>query len=197
MPSPWLIIGLGNPGAQYANHRHNVGHMVVDALARESDASFSRHRAGAHVAQARIGMLPGGRPGPVAQLAYLTCYMNNSGGPTKALLSYFKTTPDRLIVVHDDLDLAAHALKLKIGGGEGGHNGLRSISQALGTRDYARLRVGVGRPPGRKNPADFVLSDIPTREKADWDVTISRASQALADVVTQGFAPAQQRLHTA
>lgn len=197
MPAPWLIIGLGNPGTQYANNRHNVGHMVVATLAHDSHASFSRHRAGAYVAQARIGMLPGGRPGPVTHLAYLTSYMNVSGGPTKALMSYYKNSPDRLIVIHDDLDLAAHVLRLKIGGGEGGHNGLRSISQALGTRDYARLRVGVGRPPGRQNPADFVLSNFPTREKAEWDVTLGRAADALVDVVTQGFAPAQQRLHTA
>ncbi|MDO5719508.1 MAG: aminoacyl-tRNA hydrolase [Actinomycetaceae bacterium] len=196
MPSPWLIIGLGNPGARYANHRHNIGHMVVDLLARDTGASFSRHRAGAQVAQARVGVLPGGRPGPVAHLGYLQCYMNLSGGPTKALLSYYNIAPDRLIVVHDDLDLAEHMLKLKIGGGEGGHNGLRSISQALGTRDYARLRIGIGRPPGRQNAADFVLSDFPARDKADWDVTIGRAADALVDVVTQGFVPAQQRLHT-
>ncbi|MDO5729309.1 MAG: aminoacyl-tRNA hydrolase [Actinomycetaceae bacterium] len=194
---PWLIIGLGNPGAEYENNRHNVGRMVVSALADEAGAQFSSHRSGAYVAQARIGVGEGGRPGPVAILAYLTSYMNVSGQPTRALMSFYKTTPERLIVVHDELDLAEHTLRLKVGGGEGGHNGLRSISQALGTRDYARLRVGIGRPPGRQDPVSFVLSNFPRSSRADWEVTIQKAADALTEIVTTSFSYAQQRLHTA
>lgn len=196
-PQPWLIIGLGNPGVKYENNRHNVGRMVVSALAHETGATFSNHRSGAYVAQARIGMGEGGRPGPVATVAYLTSYMNVSGQPTRALMSFYKIAPQRLIVVHDDLDLAEHTLRLKIGGGEGGHNGLKSISQALGTRDYVRLRVGIGRPPGRQDPAAFVLSDFPRPTRPDWDVTIGQAVDALVEVVTTSFTHAQQRLHSA
>lgn len=193
----WLIVGLGNPGPKYANNRHNAGHIVVEALANEVGASFSKHRAGAYVANARIGMLPGGRPGPAALLAFTDSYMNTSGGPVSKLMQFYNIEADRLLVVHDDLDLAAHTLRLKQGGGEGGHNGLRSISQAIGTKNYHRLRFGVGRPPGRMNPADFVLADFPKKEFDEWAVTVRVACEAIEDVVTQGFADAQQKLHTA
>ncbi|MDO5049442.1 MAG: aminoacyl-tRNA hydrolase [Actinomycetaceae bacterium] len=192
----WLIVGLGNPGAEYANNRHNIGHIVVSAIAQENNASFSKHRAGAFVANVRVGMLSGGRPGPAATIAYLDSYMNTSGGPTAKLMKFFNVNPDRLLVVHDELDLDPHTLRLKRGGGEGGHNGLRSISQMIGTRDYNRLRVGVGRPPGRMDPAKFVLSDFPKKELNDWAVTVREAVQAVEDVVTLGFADAQQKLHT-
>ncbi|HHT40841.1 MAG TPA: aminoacyl-tRNA hydrolase [Actinomyces sp.] len=192
----WLIVGLGNPGAKYANNRHNIGHIVISAIAQENNVSFSRHRAGAQVANVRIGMLPGGRPGPAATIAYLDSYMNVSGGPVSKLMKFYNVDPDHLLVVHDELDLAEHDLRLKRGGGEGGHNGLKSISQMIGTRDYNRLRVGVGRPPGRMDPAAFVLADFPKKDLDEWAVTVREAVEAVEDVVTLGFAEAQKKLHT-
>ena len=198
MSDPWLIVGLGNLGTRYARNRHNVGQMVVEVLARRSGSRLSRHKARAHVAQARLGTMPGGAPGPSVVLATPDAYMNLSGGPVKALTQFYRVDPaTRLLVVHDELDVPAHELRLKRGGGEGGHNGLRSISQALGARDYARLRVGVGRPPGRQDPSDFVLADFPARERPELAVTLEQAADAVEQVVTAGFAAAQERLHSA
>lgn len=197
MSDPWLIIGLGNPETRYARNRHNVGHMVVDVLAGRTGSRLSKHKARAQAAEARIGLMPGGAPGPRAVLAEPSSYMNESGGPVKALVQFYGIDPtERLLVVHDELDLPAHELRLKRGGGEGGHNGLRSISQALGTKDYVRLRVGIGRPPGRQDPADYVLSDFPGRERAELEVTLEEAADAVEQVVTLGLAEAQQRLHS-
>lgn len=197
MSDPWLIIGLGNPETRYARNRHNVGHMVVDVLAGRTGSRLSKHKARSQAAEARIGLMPGGAPGPRAVLAEPSSYMNESGGPVKALVQFYGIDPtERLLVVHDELDLPAHELRLKRGGGEGGHNGLRSISQALGTKDYVRLRVGIGRPPGRQDPADYVLSDFPGRERAELEVTLEEAADAVEQVVTLGLAEAQQRLHS-
>ena len=197
MSEAWLVVGLGNPGTRYARNRHNVGHMVVDVLAGRTGSRLSKHKARAQAAEARIGLMPGGAPGPRAVLAEPSSYMNESGGPVKALVQFYGIDPtERLLLVHDELDLPAHELRLKRGGGEGGHNGLRSISQALGTKDYVRLRVGIGRPPGRQDPADYVLSDFPGRERAELEVTLEEAADAVEQVVTLGLAEAQQRLHS-
>ncbi|OKL46192.1 aminoacyl-tRNA hydrolase [Boudabousia liubingyangii] len=193
--SPWLIIGLGNPGNQYRLNRHNLGHMVADALADEMNTSFTRHKARAQVAAGRLGFLPGGIPGPAVSVAKLDSFMNVSGGPTKALVDFYGVDPDHLLVIHDELDIPPHELRLKKGGGEGGHNGLRSITSALGTKDYLRLRVGIGRPPGRMDTADFVLGDLPGKERPEWATTIAQAAEAAADVVLKGFLTAQQDLH--
>ncbi|MFC2621036.1 MAG: aminoacyl-tRNA hydrolase, partial [Pauljensenia sp.] len=155
---PWLVVGLGNPGAQYASTRHNVGYLTLDVLASRGGASLTSHRSRTHTADVRLGVGPGGVPGPRVVLARADSYMNTSGGPIQALASFLKILPSRILVIHDDMDLPAHTLRLKVGGGEGGHNGLKSLSSHLGTRDYARLRIGVGRPPGRMDPADYVLS---------------------------------------
>ena len=198
MSEAWLVVGLGNPGTRYARNRHNVGRMVIDVLAGRTGSRLSGHRARAQAAEARLGVLPGGAPGPRVILAEPACYMNVSGGPVKALARFYGIDPTaRLLVIHDELDLPAHQLRLKRGGGEGGHNGLRSISQALGTRDYARLRVGVGRPPGRQDAADFVLSDFPARERDALAVTLEQAADVVEDVVARGFEGAQRRLHSA
>ena len=197
MSSPWLVVGLGNPGARYARNRHNVGHMAIDVLARRAGSRLTRHRARAHVAEARLGVLPGGAPGPRVVLAAPDSFMNVSGGPVTALVQYFGIDPaQRLLVIHDELDLPPHELRLKRGGGEGGHNGLRSVSQALGRRDYARLRIGVGRPPGCQDPADFVLSDFPGREREALAATLEKAADVVESVLTLGFESAQQRLHS-
>ncbi|MDO4901154.1 aminoacyl-tRNA hydrolase [Actinomyces sp.] len=198
MNSPWLVVGLGNSGTRYARNRHNVGQMVIDVLAGRAGSGLSSHKTRARVADVRLGVLPGGVPGPRVILAGTVGYMNESGGPVKALAHFYDVEPTvRLLVIHDDLDLPAHRLRLKRGGGEGGHNGLRSISAALGTRDFARLRIGVGRPPGRQDPADFVLSDFPGRERAELAVTLEQAADTVEQVVADGFTAAQQRLHSA
>ena len=198
MSEAWLVVGLGNPGTRYARNRHNVGRMVIDVLAGRTGSRLSGHRARAQAAEARLGVLPGGAPGPRVILAEPACYMNLSGGPVKALARFYGIDPTaRLLVIHDELDLPAHQLRLKRGGGEGGHNGLRSISKSISTKDYARLRVGVGRPPGRQDAADFVLSDFPARERDALAVTLEQAADVVEDVVARGFEDAQRRLHSA
>jgi PTH1 family peptidyl-tRNA hydrolase len=192
----WLVVGLGNPGPRYAGNRHNVGAMVAAELATRGSATLASHKARASAGTVRIGTLPGGAPGPRAVLAIPSSYMNESGGPVKALLSFFSVEPDHLVVVHDELDIAAGDVRLKKGGGEGGHNGLRSISSALGTRDYCRVRVGIGRPPGRMDPADFVLRDFSAAERKELPFLVSDAADAIEMLVTEGLVAAQQRFHS-
>lgn len=191
---PWLVVGLGNPGPAYAGNRHNVGAMVVDELARRAGSALRRHKARATVAQTRLGG-SGGAYGHRVVVAVPQSYMNESGGPVKALLGFFKIVPERLVVIHDDLDIDAGVIRLKKGGGEGGHNGLRSISKALGTRDYHRVRIGIGRPPGRMDPADFVLRDFSALERRELPFVIDAATEAVAALVTLGLSSAQQRVH--
>lgn len=192
----WLVVGLGNPGPKYAGNRHNVGAMVIDTLARRAGQGLTSHKARAHVADVRLGTLPGGAPGPRVVLAVPGGYMNLSGGPVSALAAFHDVEPERLLVIHDELDLPANRLRLKRGGGEGGHNGLRSISAAIGTRDYVRLRVGIGRPPGRMEAADYVLRDFAKVERPELLVTLEEAADAVETVVTQGLDKAQLHLHT-
>ena len=193
----WLVVGLGNPGPRYAGNRHNVGAMVVDELAsRHGGGRLKSHKTRAGVAEARLGVLPGGAPGPRAVLAVPSSYMNESGGQVKALLQFYGLTADRLVVIHDELDIPAGAVRLKQGGGEGGHNGLRSISSALGTRDYLRVRVGIGRPPGRMDPADFVLRDFSVAERKELPFLLDDAADAVEQLVAEGLLAAQQRWHS-
>lgn len=194
---PWLVVGLGNPGPGYANNRHNVGQMVVDELAHRTGGRFTTHRARAQVADVRLGTLAGGVPGPRVLLAKPTSYMNLSGGPVAGLAAYLQVPAERVLVVHDELDVPFAQVRLKQGGGEGGHNGLRSISSALGTRDYVRVRVGIGRPPGRMDAADFVLRDFSSVERKELPWLVDSAADAVEMVVLQGLAAAQQRFHTA
>jgi PTH1 family peptidyl-tRNA hydrolase len=194
---PWLVIGLGNPGPTYAHNRHNVGQMVLDVLAARVPGTFTSHKARAAVLDTRLGVLPGGAPGPRVVLAKPASFMNVSGAPVAALRSFYDVPVHRLVVVHDELDLPADVVRLKRGGGEGGHNGLRSISAALGSKDYVRLRIGIGRPPGRTDAADFVLRDFSAAERRELEVTLVEAADAVEDVVTLGLEKAQLRLHTA
>jgi PTH1 family peptidyl-tRNA hydrolase len=193
----WLVVGLGNPGPGYAGNRHNVGQMVLDELATRTGSVFKSHRANAVVAEARLGVLPGGRPGPRVVLAKPSSYMNVSGGPVAGLVRFFSIDPEHVLVVHDELDLPFATLRLKRGGGEGGHNGLRDISKALGTKDYVRARVGLGRPPGRMDPADFVLRDFSTTERKELPFLLGDAADAVELVVMQGLQAAQITVHTA
>jgi PTH1 family peptidyl-tRNA hydrolase len=192
---PWLVVGLGNPGPSYAGNRHNVGAMVVDELARRAGTALRTHKARASAAQVRLGTGPGGVPGPAAIVAVPSSYMNESGGPVSALLRFFSVPPERLVVVHDELDLDAGTIRLKRGGGEGGHNGLRSISSALGTKDYHRVRVGIGRPPGRMDAADFVLRDFSPTERKELPFVLDEAADAVESLVALGLLDAQQRVH--
>lgn len=192
----WVIVGLGNPGPTYAANRHNVGAMVVDELAARSHVSLRRHKARVSAASVRLGHAAGGAPGPAAVIAVPSSYMNESGGPVNALMGFYGTDPDSLIVIHDDLDIAPGEIRLKLGGGEGGHNGLRSISAALGTRDYYRVRVGIGRPPGRMDAADYVLRDFGSAQQKDLPLVIGEAADAVELLVTEGLATGQQRFHS-
>ena len=194
---PWLVVGLGNPGAQYAGNRHNVGQMVLDELASRAGVTFKTGgRVQAVAAEGRLGVLPGGVPGPRVVLAKPTTYMNVSGGPVSSLAQYYDVPAERTILVHDELDIPFADVRLKRGGGEGGHNGLRDTSKALGTKEYVRVRVGVGRPPGRMDAADFVLRDFAKVELKELPWLVDRAADAVEAVVLKGLEPAQLEFHT-
>jgi PTH1 family peptidyl-tRNA hydrolase len=189
---PVLVVGLGNPGPEYAAHRHNIGFMVADLLAGRIGARFSRHRkARAQVAEGFLGG-PGGRK---LVLAKPQSFMNLAGGPVSGLAGFYSITPDRIVVVHDELDIPFGAVRVKLGGGEGGHNGLRSISKSLGTRDYLRVRCGIGRPPGRMDPADFVLRGFSTVERKELDLMVDRAADAVEGLVERGLEWTQNAFH--
>jgi PTH1 family peptidyl-tRNA hydrolase len=189
--APWLVIGLGNPGPEYARHRHNVGYLVVDLLASRMGVKFGRHRKA--VAEAAEGRLSIG--GPRVVLAKPLTYMNLSGGAGVGLASFYKVPIEQIIAVHDELDLPFGAIRLKRGGGENGHNGLRSLSKSFGTREYLRARFGIGRPPGRQDPADFVLSDFSAAERKELDFLVDRTADAVEAMVTVGLEPAQNTFH--
>jgi PTH1 family peptidyl-tRNA hydrolase len=187
----WLVVGLGNPGPGYAGNRHNVGQMALAELADRASAPFRTHRTNSSVAEGRTA--PGG---PRFILAKPTSFMNLSGGPVAALLRFYKLEPDRLIVVHDELDIPFDTLKLKNGGGHGGHNGIRDIAAALGTGDFTRVRIGVGRPPGRQSAADYVLKDFSGEERKVLPNLLADAADAVELVATEGLSAAQLRFHT-
>lgn len=188
---PWLVVGLGNPGGEYARNRHNAGFLVADLLARRVGAKFGRaRRAATEVAE---GFLRPG--GPKVVIAKPTTYMNLLGTPTASLAAFYKIPAARIVAVHDDLDLDFGTVRAKIGGGEGGHNGLRSMSKFLGTKDYARVRFGIGRPPGRMDPADYVLSDFSAAERKELDFLVDRAADMVESVVEIGVEPTQNRYH--
>lgn len=189
MPGPALVVGLGNPGPDYAETRHNVGFRVVEQLAtRAGGGRFSKHRTNADVLEGRLA-------GRRVVLAKPRTYMNVSGGPVAGLLKYYGVAAEDLVVVHDELDLGFGVVRLKRGGGEGGHNGLRSVSQSVGTRDYLRVRFGIGRPPGRQDPADFVLRRFSGAEVKDLEFAVDLAADAAEALISEGLEPAQNRFH--
>ena len=193
MSDAWLIVGLGNPGPEYEKTRHNIGQMVLDELAKEVGGSFKKHsKASAVVVDGRLGF-----GGPKVILMKSLGYMNTSGGPVSAVAKFYGIDPDHIIVVHDELDIPFDTIKLKIGGGEGGHNGLRDITKALGTKDYYRVRTGIGRPPGRMDTADFVLKPFSSTEAKDLPFLISNAADATMMLVKEGLLATQQRYHGA
>jgi len=189
----WLVAGLGNPGRDYEHNRHNVGFMIVDLLARRTGSRFGRHRrAVAEVAETRLGV---GLDAPALVLVKPMTYMNLSGGPVASLANFYKVPTQRIIAVHDDLDLPFGVVRTKLGGGEGGHNGLRSISQSLSTRDYLRVRFGIGRPPGRQDPADYVLSDFTAAERKELDYLVDRAADIVESLIRVGLEATQNVYH--
>ena len=180
----WLVAGLGNPGPAYAANRHNVGRFVVDALAARMGGTFKSHRTRTEIVEGRLAGVP-------TVLAKPRSYMNESGGPLVAVRDFFKIPDERIVVVHDELDIPYGTLRLKFGGGDNGHNGLRSVTRALGTPGYYRVRVGIGRPPGRMDPAAFVLKDFSTGERQDLAVNVERAADAVEALLTEGLERAQ------
>lgn len=182
----WLVVGLGNPGPAYAKHRHNVGHLVVDRMAARASVKLSVSRGmRAEIAELRVGP-----PGPDASrliAAKSRVYMNETGGPVSKLLKYYKITPASMIVIHDELDIDPGQLRVKFGGGDNGHNGLRSIRASIGTGDFYRVRIGVGRPPGRQPAADYLLSNVPLSQRADLAVEVERAADAVESLILAGL----------
>lgn len=183
-----LLVGLGNPGPAYAGNRHNIGFLVLDELAARLRGKFKAHKAGADVLEGRLS-------GVRVVLAKPRSFMNLSGGPVVGVARFYKIPPTGLVVVHDELDLDFGALKMKFGGGENGHNGLRSVSKSLGTKDYYRVRFGVGRPPGRMAAADYVLKDFSPAERRDLALEIDRCADAVEELVGKGLASAQNTFH--
>ncbi len=184
----WIVIGLGNPGPEYERTRHNIGAMVINQLAIENGAKFSNHKSRANVAQFKIA-------GTSVVAATLRCYMNESGGPTKSLTDYFKVKSDHLIVVHDELDIPFQEIRLKQGGGDNGHNGLRSITGVMGP-EYFRIRMGIGRPIGRQDPADFVLKPFSADERKDLPNFVENGANSIETLISDGLEIAQTRFNS-
>jgi peptidyl-tRNA hydrolase, PTH1 family len=188
MTDRWLIAGLGNPGPQYAGHRHNAGFMVADVLAGRMGVSLRRDRSGAAVATGLLAGLP-------VTLARPLTFMNLSGRPVAALRSFYKIPPERVLILHDELDLPFGTVRLKLGGGDNGHNGLRSVTTSLGGPGYHRTRIGIGRPPGRMDPAVFVLRDFSAAERKDLPLVLDLAADASEALLRAGLAAAQNEFH--
>lgn len=189
MAEPLLVVGLGNPGPQYAKTRHNVGFMVADVLAARIGVPFKVHKkSGAEVATGRLG-------GRSVVLAKPRCYMNESGRQIGPLAKFYSIAPGDVIVIHDELDIDFSKVRLKLGGGEGGHNGLRSVANALGSKDFQRVRIGIGRPPGRKDPAAFVLEPFSSTERTEVPTLCELAADATEMLLEVGLEPAQNQVH--
>ena len=184
----YLVVGLGNPGPAYAATRHNVGFMVADLLAGRMSSRFKAHKGRADVVEGRLVGVP-------VVLAKPKCYMNESGGPVASIRDFFKVPVERIVVIHDDLDLPYGTLRLKRGGGDGGHNGLRSVTSALGSREYLRVRLGIGRPPGRMDPADYVLRPFVAVEARELPFHVDRAADAVEALLRDGLDRAQNGFH--
>lgn len=190
MADTWLVVGLGNPGPRYETTRHNVGQMVVDELAGRRSETLRAHKANARVAETWL------RPGAAKiVLAKPNSFMNVSGGPVSALAAFYGVPAERVVVIHDELDIPFDSLKLKVGGGHGGHNGVRDVAKALGTADFPRVRVGIGRPPGRQDPADWVLDAFGAAERKELPLVLSDAADAVEQLIAEGLVAAQQKHH--
>jgi PTH1 family peptidyl-tRNA hydrolase len=184
----WLVVGLGNPGLPYAATRHNAGRLVVELLAERAGVRLRSHRSRADIAEVHLA-------GRRVALVRSRSYMNESGGPVAAVRGFFDADPSQIIVVHDELDIPFGVVRLKRGGGDNGHNGLRSLTAAMKTREYLRVRVGIGRPPGRMDPADYVLRDFTAAERKELPLVVGRAADAVEMLLADGLEPTQNRFH--
>jgi PTH1 family peptidyl-tRNA hydrolase len=184
----WLVVGLGNPGDGYAGNRHNVGFMVADVVAARTGGRYKSHRSRSDIIETHLA-------GRRIVVAKPRTYMNESGGPVAGLRDFFGVDVERIVVVHDELDLDFGVLRVKQGGGDSGHNGLRSITKSLGTPEYLRVRFGIGRPPGRMDPAAFVLRDFGSAERRDLGVHLERAADAVESLIDHGLAVTQNAIH--
>ena len=192
----WLVVGLGNPGPAYAGNRHNVGYLVNDELATRVGGTFRAHKSGrADVVEGRLGGL-GGVGGVRVVLARPRCYMNETGGPVATLAGFYKIAVDHVVAIHDELDIAFDTLRVKRGGGDNGHNGLRSMRRSLDSGEFYRVRVGIGRPPGRQSPADFVLSDYSAAQRKQLPFQVDRAADAVESLVTEGLEKTQSKFNS-
>jgi PTH1 family peptidyl-tRNA hydrolase len=183
-----LVVGLGNPGPQYAGNRHNVGFMVADELAGRLGGRFKSNKSGAEIVEGRLS-------GARVVLAKPRSFMNLSGGPVSAACRFYKIPPERVLVVHDELDVDFGAIRVKLGGGDNGHNGLRSITKSLSTKEYLRIRCGIGRPPGRMDPASFVLRDYSATERKELPFTLDTAADAVESLLVNGLEATQNKFH--
>jgi PTH1 family peptidyl-tRNA hydrolase len=191
----WLVVGLGNPGPSYSGHRHNIGYLVADELASRMGSPFRAHKSGrADVVEGRLA--PPGTPGPRVVLMRGRGYMNESGGPVSTIAKFYGVAPDAIIAIHDELDIGFGTLRVKFGGGDNGHNGLRSMRSSLGTGDFYRVRAGIGRPPGRQAVADFVLSDYSSVERKELPFQVGDAADAVESLVTDGLEKTQSRFNS-
>jgi PTH1 family peptidyl-tRNA hydrolase len=191
----WLVVGLGNPGPKYAGTRHNVGYLVVDELARRMGGPLRAHKSGrAEVLEGRLA--PPGQPAAKVVLGRARGYMNELGGPVKALATFYGVEPDHVIAIHDALGIAFGTLRIELGGGDNGHHGLRSMRSSLGTGDFHRVRAGIGRPPGRQDPADFVLGNYSAAERKELPFQVDAAADAVQCLIEQGLAETQQRFNS-
>lgn len=185
----WIVIGLGNPGPEYERTRHNIGAMVISELANRSGKKLTNHKSRANVVEYKF------YTGESLVVATLRCYMNESGGPTKSLVDFYKVKSDHLIVIHDELDIPFEAIRLKLGGGDNGHNGLKSITKVIGP-DYFRIRMGIGRPMGSQDPADFVLKPFNSDERKQLSNFVAQGADAIEALITEGLDKAQTRFNS-
>ncbi|HYJ50061.1 MAG TPA: aminoacyl-tRNA hydrolase [Microbacterium sp.] len=190
MADTWLIVGLGNPGPRYELTRHNVGQLVLDELAERRGETFRAHKANARVSE--TWLRPGG---PKLVLAKPNTFMNTSGGVIAGLARFYSVDPQRVVIVHDELDIPFDAIKLKAGGGHGGHNGVRDVAKALDSTEFARVRVGIGRPTGRQDPADWVLDPFGATERKNLPILLADAADAVEQLIDEGLLAAQQKHH--
>jgi PTH1 family peptidyl-tRNA hydrolase len=189
----WLVVGLGNPGDQYAATRHNVGQMVIDQLVKRHSIKLASHKSRTHIAAYKLGV---GIDAHQIILAKSQSYMNETGGPIKALANFYSVGPEKIIVLHDELDISFAAIRTKLGGGDNGHNGLKSMTSAFNTPDYYRVRLGIGRPMGQQDPADFVLKQFSKEEKKDLDEFIERGADVVEFLIEKGLELTQGKFNS-
>jgi PTH1 family peptidyl-tRNA hydrolase len=189
----WLVVGLGNPGDQYAATRHNIGQMVIDELARRHSVKFSSHKSRTDIAAFKLGV---GIDAHSVIIGKSKSYMNETGGPVKALANFYSVEPTKIIALHDELDIPFAAIRTKLAGGDNGHNGLKSMTSSFGTPDYYRIRLGIGRPMGQQDPADFVLKAFSKVEQKELPEFIDRGADVVESLITKGLEATQSAFNS-